>query len=217
MEISLWGLGLAVLGLGVRWLFPAVPKAMAWAVILCGLLLLASETVFPVKPPPSFLVLGGLGILCLAGIVHYYTKRAVTGRPGDISSETKFEKAKVTEAVQMSDKPKQYAPGGIINNQTGGVSNNTVNNIGIGPSPRTLIEPIQRELLEKVPKDKKVSVMWVAGDGEAQQFALEIRTFLEKNGFEVGPPGGFMTAGDTPPIELNAQMDPTMLLIGRNK
>ena len=63
MDISLWGLGLAVVGLGVRWFFPTVPKVIAGAVILGGVGLMATELVFPAEPPLIYSVFGAVGIL----------------------------------------------------------------------------------------------------------------------------------------------------------
>ena len=88
----------------------------------------------------------------------------------------------------MSDKPTQYAPGGIINNQTGGTANNIVNNHFDKP-PRHIAAETRASLSGMVPKDKPVSVLYRNGDREAMSLAQEIYDFLKGAGYQVQPDG----------------------------
>ena len=67
-------------------------------------------------------------------------------------------------------------------NQQGGI---TAGQVNIGPQPRQLNEQGQTQILKNIPKDKKVTVTSVLGDGEAFQFASQIKAFLEQAGYDV--------------------------------
>lgn len=67
-------------------------------------------------------------------------------------------------------------------NQQGGI---TAGEVNIGPQPRNLNSDLQTQLRSQLPSGKKVSVTAVMGDGEAFQFAQQVKDFLIDQGYEV--------------------------------
>jgi hypothetical protein len=68
--------------------------------------------------------------------------------------------------------------------QSGGITAHTV----IGHVPRTVTEVVKTELL-KVPNDKPLNVISVAGDSEAAAFRDEITSYLRSVGFPINQIG----------------------------
>ena len=67
-------------------------------------------------------------------------------------------------------------------NQQGGI---TAGQVKIGSIPRRLDMGGQSQLRSLLPKDKPVTVTSVMGDGEAFQYANEIKSFLVADGYTV--------------------------------
>ncbi len=67
-------------------------------------------------------------------------------------------------------------------NQSGGI---TAGQVIVGPQPRRLNDGLRGQLRSALPHDKKVTVVAVMGDGEAFQFASEIKQFLEGETYNV--------------------------------
>lgn len=67
-------------------------------------------------------------------------------------------------------------------NQSGGI---TAGQVNIGSQPRQLNDNLRGQLRNALPRDKKVAVVSVMGDGEAFKFADEIKRFLEADGYNV--------------------------------
>ena len=67
-------------------------------------------------------------------------------------------------------------------NQQGGI---TAGQVNIAPPARQLDANGKSQLVEHLPKSKKVTVTSVMGDGEAHQFATQIKAFLEDEGYDV--------------------------------
>ena len=61
----------------------------------------------------------------------------------------------------------------------------TAGQVNIGPQPRRLDANLKSQLLQAIPKSTKVSVTCIMGDGEAFQFAEEIRVCLVGAGYDV--------------------------------
>ena len=53
------------------------------------------------------------------------------------------------------------------------------------PKQRTLTPEFKAEILDAIPKDRKVSVDAMMGDPESITFATEILIFLRDNGFDI--------------------------------
>ena len=91
----------------------------------------------------------------------------------------------------MSDENPKNVMGNVTNNHgivtQGQIGNNTLN---IGATARHLNseagEPLKRQMLNELPRDKQIRVMALMGDAESYQFALEIQAFLKAHGFKVG-------------------------------
>ena len=64
-------------------------------------------------------------------------------------------------------------------NQQGGI---TAGQVNISPQPRRLTEANMQQLRQNLPRNKKVTVVAVMGDGEAFNFAQQIRDFLAQDG-----------------------------------
>ena len=67
-------------------------------------------------------------------------------------------------------------------NQQGGI---TAGEVNIGPQPRNLNSDLQKQLRSHLPSGKKVTVTAVMGDGEAFQFAQQVKEFLVSQGYDV--------------------------------
>ena len=67
-------------------------------------------------------------------------------------------------------------------NQHGGI---TAGQVNVGRPPRALDAGNRAQLKQTLRKETKVVVTAVMGDGEALQFAHEIKAFLESEGYEV--------------------------------
>jgi hypothetical protein len=66
-------------------------------------------------------------------------------------------------------------------NQQGGI---TAGQVNIGHPPRTLDPISSAQLKQAVPRNKKVVVVAVMGDGDAFQFANQILGFLKSEGLD---------------------------------
>jgi len=81
---------------------------------------------------------------------------------------------------RMSDKP-HIVHQVTSHGQQGGI---TAHSVHIAkPPPRTLVEGMKAELLQKLPRDKPVSVEAPVGDQEAIHLASKIRAFLATSGY----------------------------------
>ena len=80
----------------------------------------------------------------------------------------------------MTDDKKTYKVTSF--NQMGGI---TAGQVNIGALPRQLDTTGRGQLRSNIPKDKKVTVVAVMGDGEAFQYAKQIRDFLQDDGYDV--------------------------------
>lgn len=67
-------------------------------------------------------------------------------------------------------------------NQTGGI---TAGQVFVGNPNRHLDEGLRQQLRAALPRDKRVTVIAVMGDGEAFQFADEVKRFLESENYNV--------------------------------
>jgi hypothetical protein len=112
------------------------------------------------------------------------------------------------------------APAAVTNNatsyfQSGGITAGSVN---LGPQQRVLTDEMKRQLLDKVPKDKPVSIMAVLGDSEAVIFATDIFSFMNANGFKMSD-GGISQGVFTAPVtgtQVQLADDKTSIVVGAN-
>lgn len=74
------------------------------------------------------------------------------------------------------------------NNQQGGL---TVGQLNVGVPPRHLTDEIKGQLVGVLQK-KKIKFLVINGNAEANQYAIEISTFLKSKGWEVDPSFGFL-------------------------
>jgi hypothetical protein len=81
---------------------------------------------------------------------------------------------------------------------------------------RQLTDELKQELLQKLPKEKLVSVEWIVNDAEAHNLAMAIRAFLKEYGYNLDTPAALMAAWAVKPIELHHAPDKTTLIIGSN-
>lgn len=65
-------------------------------------------------------------------------------------------------------------------NQQGGITAGTVN---IGSQARHMNTQLGAQILEHIPTDAKISITAVMGDGEAFNFAHEVRAWMVQNGY----------------------------------
>lgn len=68
-------------------------------------------------------------------------------------------------------------------NQNNQFGDNNMNITHLGKSPRRLNESLQKQLLELIPKNKRVDIASILGDQEAYQFAHEIKQYLESQDY----------------------------------
>lgn len=69
------------------------------------------------------------------------------------------------------------------NHQAGGI---TAGQVFVGQAGRHLDDRWRRQLREALPRDKKINVIAVLGDGEAFQFANEVMQYLKTEGYDAG-------------------------------
>ncbi len=67
-------------------------------------------------------------------------------------------------------------------NQRGGI---TAGQVNVAPQPRRVNDDVRRQLRNALPRNSKVTLVAVMGDGEAFQFASEIKQFLGDEGYNV--------------------------------
>ena len=105
--------------------------------------------------------------------------------------------------------------------QQGGVTAGTIN---IGPMQRHLSVADKAAMLARIPKTRKISIMVVLNDAEANNLASEIDAFLRNSGYQVDGPHGAMMwshSGTSPKgvnIDLNKDKpnDPVQITVGIN-
>lgn len=78
------GLGVSVAFFFVRYAMPAMPKIVAWAGVLAGIVVMLAEMLDPVmKPPLGSVVLFVIAALCLGGAAHLYIHRSGAIQPAN--------------------------------------------------------------------------------------------------------------------------------------
>lgn len=169
-EITYSGVGIAVVGIGLRYALPTVPRWAGWVIVVAGILIAGADQLpMQIKPPLSSLACALGSVLFAVAAVHLYLTR-----PAEAQATRKH-----TEIAQVTDKPTiQNAPGGIINNQSGGTSNNNVYNFGTPYPPRQFSEPAYTNAREQVlaaTQGKKVTVEVPLG---SPQETLALHTML---------------------------------------
>ena len=71
------GFGVSVAFFFVRYAVPAMPKIVAWAGVLAGIVVMLAEMLEPaMKPPLGSVVLFVIAALCLGGAAHLYVHRS---------------------------------------------------------------------------------------------------------------------------------------------
>jgi hypothetical protein len=186
-----FGVGTGVISWFCRARFSVVPHRISEAGIVAGFLLIVGALVPPdMRPPVISLAFAVVGCLCFGAAVHFYAIRPALAQP-KADSELKV--------VQMVDKPTiQNAPGGIINNQSGGTSTNTVHNYNIGAyAPRNLNNPGQwlnlKKQMSELPKDKEYTFgIPVGAPEECKAFIGQIMAYMESTGHKVRRPLSLM-------------------------
>jgi hypothetical protein len=99
-----WGLGISVTFFFVRYAVPAMPRIVAWAGVLAGIVVMLAEMLNPaMKPPLSSVALFVIGVLCLGGATHLYVHR---------------------NDAKQAEKPGAAQDAGNNGNQMGDVDNN---------------------------------------------------------------------------------------------
>ena len=173
MEISTWGIGTAVAGIAIRWAVPAVPKAIAWAIVAAGIVIaLSGLPPAAMKPPLISIVLLCVAALCVGGAVHFYVQRPAVAAPAK------------EEAQAVSAKPTINAPGGIVtNNQSGGT--NTV--INRAPPARHIALDQEQKFASAAPAagGAKLGIRIQDGSSEGRTYAREVARLLEGSGWTV--------------------------------
>ncbi|MFA5934579.1 MAG: hypothetical protein WC827_01695 [Candidatus Paceibacterota bacterium] len=59
------------------------------------------------------------------------------------------------------------------------------NNVYLGPQPRKLDSSLETQLKQLIPTGSSVNVTSVLGDGEAYNFASQIKEYLDRNNYKV--------------------------------
>jgi hypothetical protein len=137
------------------------------------------------RPPLSSIACGLASILFFGAAVHLYMARPVMAQPAAADTSIRM--------AQMADKPTQSAPGGIINNQSGGTATNTVHNYNMGGYPaRNLNNPGQwlnlKKQMAELPKDKEYTFAIPLGaPEECKAFIVQIMAYIESTGHKVRP------------------------------
>ena len=194
-----------------RYRFGTVPHRVSEAGMVGGFLVASWIYWMPsdMKPPLASLAFFFAGCLCFGAAVHFYVSRpAVAQEPA---------RARV-EIAQITDKPTQSAPGGIINNQSGGTSNNKVYNFGVSRPPRQLSEAAfseAKEQLKALPTNKKITVQVPLGSPqETLAFANQIRDFLIASGHSVTEVTIAALAKPFYGLSMVSGSDPLRLIVG---
>jgi hypothetical protein len=99
--------------------------------------------------------------------------------------------------------------------QSGGITAGAVN---LGPQQRVLTDDMKRQLLDKVPKEKPVTITAVLGDGEAFAFATDLFSFMKANGFKMAENGISQAIFTAPVTGTSVQLAPdkTDIVVGTN-
>ena len=93
-------LGVTVLLPFLQWLFPTVPKAVAYAGVIGGLLVMASEFLeASMKPPFSAVVLFLIGFLCIGGGAYQYLRFLTPAPEKAVNTEQTSAQSSAAEAV----------------------------------------------------------------------------------------------------------------------
>jgi len=98
MDQKILGLGLTAVTLFIRWVFPTIPKPIAWSGLSIGITVVALSFFPGVKAGPAILGLAGIGLLA-ASIIWQYTSKLEMIPPSSSPasfSATSQEKAKIT-------------------------------------------------------------------------------------------------------------------------
>jgi hypothetical protein len=85
-------------------------------------------------------------------------------------------------------------------NQNNQYGNNVMN---FGPQPRMLDHNVESQIKSMIPNGSTVSVVAVLGNGEAFNFASQIKNFLEKNGYSVSGVDQAVYSGNVAPQSIN--------------
>lgn len=118
-----------------------------------------------------------------------------------------------TNAIESTEK---VAVGDSYNNSGYNFGHMGPVNIHTKPAQRTLNGDLKRELLSRLPKNRKINVGWIANNGEAEGFAMEIRSFLRESGYDLDPPSAIMAAWTVQPLELHDNENGVSLMVGTN-
>ena len=155
----LFGIGMGVVSLCLRWRFPVVPQALATfgAAIGVGLIAWALVDTVPLVHAASGIVAFAL----LSALLDWVLSR----KPARVLNTG----ATIDQSITS-------------HNQSGGITAGIVN---FSPPERHLDDAICADLLKLVPKHRLVKVDSPLGDGEAFNFAAEIWDFLTVGGYRM--------------------------------
>jgi hypothetical protein len=122
--------------------------------------------------------------------------------------------------VVGSSAPSIVNNGQVIGQQVGNNNKQDLtvkaDNLVVGKPDRHLNDLLRKQLQEQLPKDRKVTVVAVMGDGEALRFAEEVKSFLQRQRYDVSGVDQALYSGPVVGLGIVPSGDGFEVLIGSN-
>jgi hypothetical protein len=128
--------------------------------------------------------------------------------------------------AMAQSQPTSNSMGPVIDNHGIVTQGQNGNNVVVqGVVPRHLGDPEKEALIARIPKNRKISVVFVLNDSDATDLATEYADFLRNSGYSVEGPAGMMiwTSANTSPrgvnvdLNLDAPQNPVQITVGIRK